>query len=98
MQYYWSENSRVTDIAEFLQKEGHEVTVLTGLPNYPHGYIYKGYRKGENRVQEHNGVHIVRSKLIERRHDTLHRLLNYYSSPYYGSKLAKNFLMILMLF
>lgn len=88
-QYYWPENSRVTDIAESLQKEGNEVTVLTGLPNYPQGYIYEGYRKGENRVQEHNGVHIFRAKLIERRHDTLHRFLNYYSFPYYASKLAK---------
>lgn len=88
-QYYWPENSRVTDIAESLQKEGNEVTVLTGLPNYPQGYIYEGYRKGENRIQEHNGVHILRAKLIERRHDTFHRLLNYYSFPFYGSKLVK---------
>ena len=88
-QYYWPENSRVTDIAESLQKEGNDVTVLTGLPNYPQGYIYEGYRKGENRIQEHNDVHTVRAKLIERRHDTLHRLLNYYSFPHYASKLAK---------
>ncbi|MDY5669177.1 MAG: glycosyltransferase family 4 protein [Bacilli bacterium] len=88
-QYYWPENSRVTDIAESLQKEGNEVTVLTGLPNYPQGYIYEGYRKGENRIQEHNGVHIIRAKLIERRHDILHRLLNYYSFPYYATKLTK---------
>ena len=88
-QYYWPENSRVTDIAESLKKEGNEVTVLTGLPNYPQGYIYEGYRKGENRAQEHNGVHIVRAKLIERHHDTLHRFLNYYSFPHYASKLAK---------
>ena len=88
-QYYWPENSRVTDIAESLQKENNEVTVLTGLPNYPQGYIYEGYRKGGNRIQEHNGVHIIRAKLIERRHDTLHRLLNYYSFPHYASKLAK---------
>ena len=88
-QYYWPENSRVTDIAGSLQKEGNEVTVLTGLPNYPQGYIYEGYRKGENRIQTYNDVHIIRAKLIERRHDTFHRLLNYYSFPHYGSKLAK---------
>lgn len=88
-QYYWPENSRVTDIAETLKKEGNEVTVLTGLPNYPQGHIYEGYKNGKNRIQEHNGVHIIRAKLIERRHDTLHRLLNYYSFPYYATKLAK---------
>ncbi len=87
-QYYWPENSRVTDIAESLQKEGNDVTVLTGLPNYPQGYIYEGYRKGENRIQKHNGVHIIRAKLIERRHDIFHRILNYYSFPHYACKLV----------
>lgn len=90
-QYYWPENSRVTDIAESLYESGNDVTVLTGLPNYPQGYIYEGYRKGGNRIQVHNGVRIIRAKLIERRHDTLHRLLNYYSFPYYASKLVKKF-------
>lgn len=88
-QYYWPENSRVTDIAESLYEAGNDVTVLTGLPNYPQGYIYEGYRKGENRIQEHNGVHIIRAKLVERRHDILHRFLNYYSFPFYASKIAK---------
>ena len=88
-QYYWPENSRVTDIAESLQKEGNEVTVLTGLPNYPQGYIYDGYKHRKNRIQDHNGVHIVRAKLIARRHDIIHRFLNYYSFPHYGCRLAK---------
>lgn len=88
-QYYWPENSRVTDIAESLQKKGHDVTVLTGLPNYPQGFIYNGYRKGKNRIQEHNSVHIIRAKLIERRHDIVHRFLNYYSFPYYASRISE---------
>ena len=88
-QYYWPENSRVTDIAESLQQKGNDVTVLTGLPNYPQGYIYNGYKHRKNRIQEHNGVHIIRAKLIARKHDIFHRFLNYYSFPYYGCKLAK---------
>lgn len=87
-QYYWPENSRVTDIAESLYREGNNVTVLTGLPNYPQGYIYEGYKHGENRKQIHNGVNIIRAKLIERRHNTFHRLLNYYSFPHYANKLV----------
>lgn len=88
-QYYWPENSRVTDIAESLVDKGHKVTVLTGLPNYPEGYIYNGYKKKENWVQEHNRVRILRAKLIERRHDAIHRFLNYYSFPFFASKIAK---------
>ena len=87
-QYYWPENSRVTDIAETLQKEGNDVTVLTGLPNYPQGYIYSDYRNGKNRQQIHNGVNIVRAKLIERKHNVFFRFLNYYSFPFYASKLV----------
>ena len=46
-QYYYPEPVRITDICEELVKRGHEVTVLTGVPNYPMGIIYKGYRHGK---------------------------------------------------
>lgn len=88
-QYYWPENSRVTDIVESLQEAGNEITVLTGLPNYPEGYIYDGYKKGKNRKEVHNGIKIIRAKLIERRHDSFHRLLNYYSFPFFANKIVK---------
>lgn len=88
-QRYWPENFRITDIAETLVTLGHDVTVLTGLPNYPQGYIYDGYEKGENRIQEHNGVKIIRAKEIERRNNVLFRFLNYYSFPYYAKKIVK---------
>ncbi|MDY5440683.1 MAG: glycosyltransferase family 4 protein [Candidatus Enteromonas sp.] len=88
-QFYWPENFRITDIAETLVERGHDVTVLTGLPNYPQGTIYPEYRHGKNRVQERNGVKIVRAKLIGRRRNVFFRLLNYYSFPFFASKLAK---------
>ena len=34
-QYFWPENFRVNDLCVELVARGHEVTVLTGLPNYP---------------------------------------------------------------
>ena len=63
-QHYWPENFRITDIAESLVSLGHDVTVLTGLPNYPKGYVFDEYKHGKNRIQEHNGVHIIRAKKI----------------------------------
>ena len=33
------------DIARGLAEHGHEVTVLTGFPNYPTGRIYEGWRQ-----------------------------------------------------
>lgn len=87
-QYYWPENYRITDIAESLVACGNVVTVLTGLPNYPAGEIFDGYRHGENRKQEHNGVKIIRAKLFPRKSGTLNRFLNYWSFQHYAKKLV----------
>lgn len=42
-QYFHPENFRVNDLVEGLVARGHEVTVLTGLPNYPAGRWFEGY-------------------------------------------------------
>ena len=87
-QRYWPEPFRITDVAETLVKMGHSVTVLCGTPNLPQGYTYEEYKNGKNKVQDHNGVHIIRAKEIERRNDLFHRFLNYYSFPHYANKLV----------
>lgn len=86
-QHYWPENFRIIDIAETLVIFGHQVTVLCGLPNYPKGYIFNEYKKGKNRIQEHNGVKIIRAKEIGRRNNILFRFLNYWSYPHYACKM-----------
>lgn len=88
-QHYWPEQFRVTDIVESLAKEGHEVTVLCGLPNYPGGYVLDEYKRGKNRVQERNGVKIIRVKEIGRRKGIFFRFLNYWSYPHYAIKYLK---------
>lgn len=88
-QHYWPENFRITDIAETLFSLGHQVTVLCGLPNYPKGYVLDDYKHRKNRIQEHNGVKIIRAKEIGRRNNILFRFLNYWSYPHYASKLVK---------
>ena len=42
-QYFWPENFRINDVVEGLASRGHEVTVYTGLPNYPSGRFFDGY-------------------------------------------------------
>lgn len=42
-QYFYPENFKSNDLAFELKKRGHDVTVLTGIPNYPEGKIYEGY-------------------------------------------------------
>ncbi len=73
-QYYWPEPFRITDICEGLIARGHEVDVLTSVPNIPEGKFYDGYgwfRYGE---KEHNGVGIERVNVIQRGRDKPLRL------------------------
>ena len=43
-QYYYPENIVITNICEELVKKGHNVTVLTGKPNYGYGEIIPEYK------------------------------------------------------
>lgn len=78
-QHYWPEPYPLADTCEELVRRGHSVHVVTGVPNYPMGYIYEDYKDGKNRTQEHNGVRITRTFTIGRRQNVLFRLLNYFS-------------------
>ena len=78
-QHYWPEPYPLADTCEELVRRGHEVHVVTGVPNYPMGYIYDQYKNGKNREQIHNGVRITRTYTIGRRQNVLFRILNYFS-------------------
>lgn len=78
-QYYYPEPFRISDICETLVQKGHEVTVLTGLPNYPEGHIPDEYRNGKKRIETLNGVKVIRSFEIERGSSHLGLFLNYFS-------------------
>lgn len=88
-QYYYPEPFRITDICEELVRQGNDVTVVTGLPNYPMGKIYDGYRKGKKRNEVLNGVNIHRCFTIGRRHGIIYRFLNYYSYAISSARYVK---------
>jgi len=50
----------MTELAEGLVKRGHEVRVVTGMPNYPERRIYDGYRGKLYLTEERNGVKLQR--------------------------------------
>lgn len=99
-QYYYPELVRITDICEEFVKCGHEVDVITDVPNYPMGIIFDGYRHGEKRDEVINGVNVHRCFTIGRRSGALFRLLNYYSyafsSTRYASRLKKEYDVVLV--
>jgi len=84
-QYFWPENFRINDIVLGLRDRGHEVVVLTGIPNYPSGQFFDGY--GQNVHNEYwEGIKIYRSKLISRGSGGGFRLLlNYFSFSFFAS-------------
>lgn len=84
-QHFYPETFRINDICFELAKRGHTVTVLTGLPNYPKGKIYNGYRGFKRRKENIKGVNIERSFLIERGEGLLSMGLNYASFAIFAS-------------
>lgn len=79
-QYFWPEEFRINDICEGFIQQGHEVEVLTGIPNYPQGKFFNGHSLFKMGVREYKGVKIRRVPLIPRGKDNLIMLgLNYIS-------------------
>lgn len=78
-QYFWPENFRVNDLASGLVERGHEVTVLTGIPNYPEGKFFSGYGFF-NRSEVYQGIRIIRVPLLPRGNGrSLRLIINYLS-------------------
>lgn len=88
-QHYWPEPFQLSDICESLVARGHTVHVITGVPNYPEGRIYRGYRGGKGRRQQKGGVQITRTFTVGRRRGVFFRALNYYSFALSSVRFAK---------
>ncbi len=65
-QYFWPEGFRVNDLVTGWQERGHEVTVLTGIPNYPAGRPYPGYTAFGPASERFGRSRIVRVPLVPR--------------------------------
>ena len=91
-QHYLPEPFRLNDLCEEMVRRGHEVTVVTGEPNYPEGIIYKGY-EGHQRAEEvMDGVRVLRCPIVPRKTGAFHRMLNYFSYPVSAKKRARHLL------
>jgi colanic acid biosynthesis glycosyl transferase WcaI len=88
-QYFWPENFRINDLAIGLADHGHEVTVLTGKPNYPEGRFFPSYGFLRHDVDEYHDMRVVRVPLIPRgRGGGLRLALNYASFAFFASLIA----------
>lgn len=78
-QYFWPENFRINDLVAELASRGHQVTVLTGVPNYPDGQVFPEYRRAPANFTAHGGARIVRIPMLPRGKGSVRLVLNYLS-------------------
>jgi colanic acid biosynthesis glycosyl transferase WcaI len=78
-QYFWPENFRVNDLVKEWMQRGHEVTVLTGIPNYPAGKVFDEYRKQPSAFAEFEGAQVLRVPILTRGTGGIRLMLNYLS-------------------
>ncbi len=76
-QYFWPETFRINDVVLDLTQRGHDVTVLTGLPNYPDGVVFPEYRADPKRFAQFAGAGIVRVPVFPRGRGSWRLMLNY---------------------
>ncbi len=88
-QYFWPENFRINDLAEALQARGHDIVVLTGLPNYPSGHFFAGYGFKGPYQENYHGIPVFRFPLLPRGKAGKWQLIaNYLSFALFASVLA----------
>lgn len=78
-QYFWPENMRINNMVEGFVAKGHEVTVLTGLPNYPEGQVYADFRRNPAQFSSYQGARVVRVPMLARGKRSITLALNYLS-------------------
>ena len=76
-QYFWPENFRVNDFVAEMVARGHEVTVLTGKPNYPDGTLFPDYAANPAAFMEYSGARLVRVPMTMRGKGGLSLIINY---------------------
>ncbi len=85
-QYFYPENFKSNDVAFEIARRGYDVTVLTGLPNYPGGKVFDGYGIFRKRKETINGVKVLRTLVVPRGKGGGVRLaLNYMSWAFIAS-------------
>lgn len=79
-QYFYPETFRGNDIAFHFAEEGHDVHVVTGIPNYPNGKFFSGYGVFNKRHEVINGVKVTHLPIVPRGEDNkIMLMLNYFS-------------------
>ena len=99
-QYYPPETgapqNRLSGLARELKQMGHEVVILTAMPNYPAMQIHPDYLGKKYVLDEFENIPVHRAWIyVSKNRSIISRLMNYFSftfsSMYYASKIKGNF-------
>ena len=72
--------NRLSDMARRLSDAGHEVEVLTAMPNYPKGVVFDGYQHRAVLEERRDGIRVVRTWVFASPSGGfVRRLLTYFS-------------------
>ncbi len=84
--HFHPESFKCNDMAFELARRGHEVAVMTAIPDYPQGKFFKGYGVFKKRREKLDGVIVHRSLIIPRGKGGAVRLaINYVSYAFFAS-------------
>ena len=78
-QYFWPENFRINDLVQALSDRGHQITILTGEPNYPSGKFFPEYLANKSGFNDFNGTQVIRIPVVARKNNRISLFLNYIS-------------------
>ena len=88
-QYFWPESFKINDLVKGLLERGNNVTVFTGLPNYPRGCFFDGYGLFGPYREKYLEADVFRVPLVSRgKKQGLRLALNYLSFVFFGCLLA----------
>ncbi len=78
-QYFWPESFRINELSVVLRARGHDVTVLTSVPNYPEGTVHPAFAADPAAFATLEGVEIIRVPQMVRGTSRLRLAANYLS-------------------
>ena len=83
--------NRIFEFAKRLKTNGHNITVLTAMPNYPKGEIYDEYKGKKAFEEQMDGIRVIRTSIYATKSKSFwKRILNYssftVSSVFQGKK------------
>ena len=80
--------NRIFEFAKKLKEFGHQVTILTALPNYPRGEIFEEYKGRGVVIEEIDGIKIVRTSIYATKSKQFTKRLRNYLSFTFSSVLS----------